>query len=291
MQIILHTGAHFTEDDRLIKCLLRNKELFSSAGVSVPGPGKYKKLLKETLNAMRDAPPGPGARDVLIDAILDDETAGRMILSNAHFFGAPRSALRDGILYPNAPERIAQMRQLFPDDDIQVFMAMRNPATLLPAIYQQSPREDLGDFLQNIDPRQILWSDTFAQIRDMAPDVSLTVWCNEDAPLIWNVIIRAMAGLPEAQRITGGFDLLSDIITGEGMRRFRAYLKDHPRLTEAQKRRVIAVFLDKYALDDALFEELEMPGWSEDLIEEMTEIYDADFDAVAGIDGINMLTP
>ena len=291
MQIILHTGAHFTEDDRLIKCLLRNKELFSQTGVAVPGPGRYKKLLKESLNAMRDVAPGPSARDVLMDAILDDENAGRMILSNAHFFGAPRSALRAGILYPNAPERIAQMRALFPEDDIHMFMAMRNPATLLPAIYAQSPREDAASFLEGADPRGIRWSTIFRRIRAMNPDVRLTVWCNEDTPLIWGEIIRAMAGLPEGHKITGAFDLLSDIISPEGMKRFRGYLKEHPNLTEAQKRRVMTVFLDKYALEDELVEELEMPGWSEALIDDMTAEYDADFDIVAGIDGLTLLAP
>ncbi len=293
MQIILHTGAHFTEDDRLIKCLLRNKEQFSRGGVAVPGPGRYKKLLKDSLIALRDTnpTPGPGARDVLLDAILDEEDASRMILSNAHFFGAPRSALREGLLYHNAPERIAHIRALFPQDDIHMFMAMRNPATLLPSIYNQSPRETLDDFLEGADPRYIRWSNTFRQIRAANPDVHLTVWCNEDTPLIWGAIIRAMAGLPEGQRITGAFDLLSDIITPEGMKRFRSYLKEHPNLTEAQKRRVMTVFLEKYAVEDELVEELDMPGWTDELIDELTEIYDADFDTVAQIEGLTLLAP
>ncbi|MBB95226.1 MAG: hypothetical protein CML68_11600 [Rhodobacteraceae bacterium] len=291
MQIILHTGAHFTEDDRLIKCLLRNKEDFSRRGISVPGPGRYKKLLKDTMNAMRGTDPDDDARDVLMDAILDDEQADRMILSNAHFFGAPRSALRSGLLYPNAPEKIAQMRRLFPHDDIEIFMAMRNPATLLPAIYSESPRDELTDFLEGVDPREICWSESLTAMRVLNPAIPITVWCNEDTPLIWGPIIRAMAGLPEDTKITGGFDLLGAIISTEGMKRFRAYLKDHPEMSEAHKRRVIAIFMEKYALEDELVEELEMPGWSDELVEEMTEIYDADFEAVRMIPGVTVIAP
>lgn len=291
MQIILHTGAHFTEDDRLIKCLLRNKEDFSRRGVSVPGPGRYKKLLKDTLNAMRDTDPGAEARDVLMDAILDEEKAKRMILSNAHFFGAPRAALRGGLLYPNAAEKVSQMRRLFPHDDLEIFMAMRNPATLLPAIYQQSPRDELDDFLEGVDPREIRWSETLTAMRVLNPAIPITTWCNEDTPLIWGSIIRAMAGLPEGEKITGSFDLLGAIISTEGMKRFRAYLKDHPEMTEPQKRRVMGIFMEKYALEDELIEELEMPGWSDDLVEEMTEVYDADFDAVQAIPGVTVIAP
>ncbi|WP_428924971.1 hypothetical protein [Marinibacterium sp. SX1] len=291
MQIILHTGAHFTEDDRLIKCLLRNKEDFSRRGVAVPGPGRYKKLLKDTLNAMRGTTPRDEARDVLLDAILDDEKAGRMILSNAHFFGAPRAALRDGLLYPNAQEKISQMRRLFPDDDLEIFMGLRNPATLLPAIYRESPREELDDFLEGVDPRDIRWSESITAMRVLNPAIPITVWCNEDTPLIWGSIIRAMAGLPEGEKVIGSFDLLGAIISTEGMRRFRAYLADHPVMTEEQKRRVMAIFMEKYALEDELIEELEMPGWSDALVEEMTDIYDADFEAVRQIPGVTVIAP
>ena len=75
------------------------------------------------------------------------------------------------------------------------------------------------------------------------------------------------------------------------MRRFRAYLADHPVMTEEQKRRVMAIFMEKYALEDELIEELEMPGWSDALVEEMTDIYDADFEAVRQIPGVTVIAP
>jgi hypothetical protein len=123
------------------------------------------------------------------------------------------------------------------------------------------------------------------------PDIRITCWCNEDAPLIWAQIIREMADLPEGEKITGGFDLLSAIMSGEGMLRFRAYLKSHPVMTEAQKRRVMAAFLDKFALDEAIVEELDLPGWTEPLVEEMTAIYDEDIMRVAQLDGVQLILP
>ncbi len=41
MQIALHIGAHCTDEDRLLKCLLMNKEILSDVGTAVPGPGRY----------------------------------------------------------------------------------------------------------------------------------------------------------------------------------------------------------------------------------------------------------
>ncbi|MEL7097489.1 MAG: hypothetical protein AAGM84_01545 [Pseudomonadota bacterium] len=291
MQIILHTGSHFTEEERLAKCLLRNKEDLSARGVAVPGPSRYRKLLRDTFSAMETAPPSPDARDVLLDAILDEEVADRVILSHPHIFGAPRSCLRDGMIYHSAPERLAQTAALFPHDDIEMFMAIRNPATFLPEVFSQSPQEDFESFFRAAHPLELRWSRTFRAIREAAPNIAITVWCNEDAPLIWAQIIREMAGLEHQQKIIGGFDLLSDIMSKEGMQRFRAYLKTHPVMTEMQKRRVIAAFLDKFAIEDAIEEEIDMPGWTEALVEALTDAYDEDILEIARIPGVTLIAP
>ena len=291
MQVILHTGAECTDDDRLMKCLLRNKESFAKRGVQVPGPSKYRTLLKDTMNALKDAEPGPEAREVLIDAILDDEKADRLILSNPQFFGTWRSAIRKGEIYQLAPERIANMSRLFQYDQVEMFMAIRNPATFIPAMFDVSTKTDFMDFMNGTDPLLLRWSETIARIREAAPNVPITVWCNEDTPLIWAQIIRDLAGLEHGEKITGGFDLLSDIMSREGMRRFRAYLHEHQGMTEMQKRRVIAAFLDKFALEDALEEELDIPGWTDELVEELTETYDEDVFHIQRMPGVQMITP
>ena len=114
MDIVLHVGAHFTEEERLMKCLLRNKEGFAKRGIAVPGPGKYRRLLNQTFAALQKAPPSADARDVLLDAFLDDQSADRVILSHANIFGAPRACLRDGQFYIMAADRVSTLAQLFP---------------------------------------------------------------------------------------------------------------------------------------------------------------------------------
>ncbi|WP_299149344.1 hypothetical protein [uncultured Tateyamaria sp.] len=291
MQLVLHAGAHFTENERLMRCLLRNKEQFSSRGVAVPAPGKYRVLLRETLDALEDAPPAPEARDILLDAILDEESADRMILSHMYLFGAPRACVRNGMIYHDAPRRLAHLSSLFPHDDIEVFLAMRNPATFLPALFTNAPQADMDSFLRRADPGAIRWSDTIDQIRAAVPRITLTTWCFEDMPMLWAQIIREMAGLEHGEKIIGGFDLLSEIMSAEGMQRFRAYLHSHPTMTEMQKRRVIAAFLDKFAIDDEIEEELDAPGWDDSTIEALTEIYEEDMTRVARIPGVTFIAP
>ena len=291
MQIVLHAGAHFTEEDRLLRTLLNNKEAFSQRGVAVPGPSKYKWLLRDTLNAMNDSAPAPDAREVMLDLILDDENADRVILQQEFLFGAPRAVVREGSMYALAPGKTAQLATLFADDEIELFIAMRNPATFLPALFAQAPQEDMISFLRGADPFSIRWSDTMAAIRAAAPEITITTWCFEDMPIIWAQIIRDMAALDHGQKIKGGFDLLSTIMSKEGMRRFRAYLHEHPGINEVQKRRVIAAFLDKFALEYEIEEELNAPGWTDEIVDRITEGYEEDIAAVARIPGVTVIEP
>ena len=291
MKLVLHVGVHFTEEERLMKCLLRNADAFAAQGTMVPGHSRYRGILRETLNAMVSAPPSEMARDVLMDAFLDEGEAERVILSDANFFRTPKSAVEGGILYPAGPVRMMRMVEIFARDEVEIFMAIRNPATLLPILYSKSDGKDLEAFWGGHDPRDVLWSQTIGLLREAVPNVPITVWCNEDTPLLWGHIIRQMAGLPDDRKIIGGFDLLSSIMSDEGMKRFRAYLKDHPVMTEHQKRRAIAAFLDKYALEGEVEEELDMPGWTEELVEDMTEAYDEDVATIATIPGVRVLLP
>lgn len=291
MQVIFHTGAHCTDEERLLRCLLRNKDDFSQRGISIPGPSRYRPLLKDAFKAMESAPPAENARDVLIDAILDEEVADRMVLSNEHFFGSQRFAVAGNQLYPLAAERMTHLRALFRFDQLEMFMAIRNPASLLPLVLTNAAPRKLRDLEQNTEPRALRWSQTLTSIRELVPDVPLTVWCNEDTPLIWGQVLREIAGLDPTVAIAGGFDLVSEIMTEEGMRRFDEYLADHPNLTEMQTRRVIAAFLDKFAIEDAVEDELDLPGWTHELVEEMTEIYDEDVQRIQHIPGVQLIAP
>lgn len=291
MQIIFHTGVHCTDEDRLLKCLLRNKETLSQRGTAVPGPGKYRTLLKEAFAALETAEPAEEARDVLIDAILDDESADRLILSNEHFFGSQRFALSGNTLYGLAEERMRHMRKLFRHDRIELFMAIRNPASFVPLVLSNASARKMQEVLETTDPAALRWSDMLTRLRVAVPDVPITVWCNEDTPLIWAQILRETAGLEHGEQIAGGFDILHEIMSREGVRRLRSYLHEHQGMPEIHKRRVIAAFLDKYAMEDAVEEELDLPGWTHELVEHLTELYDEDVTRIQHIPGVQLITP
>ena len=135
------------------------------------------------------------------------------------------------------------------------------------------------------------WSEMITRVRAAIPDIPITVWCNEDTPLIWGQILREMAGVEATEHLIGEHALLREIMSREGFKRFETYLTENPGMTEIQKRRVITAFLDKFAQEDAIEEELDLPGWTEELIDELSDLYDEDVYTIGRIPGVTLITP
>lgn len=291
MQIALHVGAHFTDNDKILKCLAQNRDAFGPLGIAVPKPNRYRRQLRDLLHDVRSKPIGPDTRDQLLTQILSEDRPDRMILSNQHFFGVSKMAAARGKFYYAAERRLSHLAQVFYQDEIEVFMAVCNPATFLPALFQESPDQNYETFMDGHAPQSFSWTELVLRIREELPRLKLTVWCNEDTPLIWDQLIREMAGVEPTQPIEGNHDLLREIMSPEGMARFETYLDSHRGLNDVQKRRVIAAFLDKFVLEEELEEELDLPGWNEDLVDVVSEHYEEDVFEISRVPGVNFISP
>ncbi|MBE9638469.1 hypothetical protein [Salipiger mangrovisoli] len=293
MQVILHIGAQCTDEDRLLKGLLRNAGEFLQEGIAVPGPSRYRMLLSEAISSLGAAVPAPEAREVLLDAILseDPDKVERLVLSHEGLFSVPKLALDGGMLYRRAERRLQALARLFEGDELQIFIGLRDFATWLPAMLRATPHQDLHSFLCGADPMRLRWSDLVLRLRSALPGVPITLWCNEDTPLLWGQILREAAGIDPERKITGSFDIFSEIVSPEAMQRFRGFLRENPTVSEAQKRRVMVAFMEKYALPGAMEEELDMPGWDAAYVDMLTGLYDEDVWQMAQLDGVRVLAP
>lgn len=291
MEIVYHIGANCTDEDRLLKCLLRNVEVLSKDGVKVPGPGKYRRLIRETIQGLDGAPPPPDTRSVLLDAILDDEPTERLVLSNSNFICIPNRIFDKGAFYALTEPKIKGLLDLFPGDDIEFCLALRNPATFIPDAFSKSKFDDLTTFLRGMHPTEVRWSAVVKRIRHIAPQCKLTVWCNEDTPLIWGRLMRILADVPDTMPLVGTHALLATIMEEEGMKRLTGYLKNNPPPTPEHELKIVLAFLKKYALEDELDEQIDLPEFTQDLIEQLTDAYDDDVADIAAMPGVNFVTP
>jgi hypothetical protein len=291
MKITFHLGAHRTDDDRLMRSLIRNNQKLAEQGIIIPGPSKFRDILRDVAQRLRGQTANPETVDLVLDSILDTTEADHIVLSDHSFLCATSAILAEGDYYAQAGRKCRWLRNIFPGHQVRFALGIRNPATQIPAVFQRVNGMHFDKFLHGVDPLGIRWSRALAGIAAENPDSPLIVWCNEDTPLIWPEVMREVADHSGDLRLKGGFDILGEIMEAEGMKRLRAYLATHPPQTETQRWRILAAFLDKYAKPDEIDEEIDAPGWSVELIDAMTAGYEADLAAVRAVAGVRFIAP
>lgn len=287
MRIVYHLGPHCTDEERLLRCLLKNRATLAAEGIIVPGPTRYRTLLRETATQLRGQPADRDTQTLLLDQIMETDEAERLIFSWENFMGYAQGALAH-TLYPAAAPRLAAFAQIFPGIQHEFHLAVRNPATFIPAM-QDKMSARAPDAADKADPGKLRWSDLLRTIRAAVPQVPITVWCDEDTPLLWPEVLRAVSGHRPGTRLTDTTDLLSSIMRPEGLARLTAFLADNPGLDDAGRRRVFTVFLEKFALPDAIEQDVEMPGWDQATVAMLTEDYDRDITRMMQMDGVTVL--
>ena len=290
MRIVYHLGAHCTDEERLLRCLLKNRGALAKEGIIVPGPAKYRTLLRDTAMALKGQPADRDTQALVLDQIMSEDKADRLVLSWDNFIGYTRGAAK-GKLYGAAGPRMHAYCQVFPGIETEFYLAIRNPATFLPSVFQKQRGLNQQEFLGEVDPLSLRWSDTIASLRESNPDVNVTVWCDEDTPLLWPEVLQAVSGHSESIVLEETEDLLGSIMSADGMQRMATYLEAHPPQSPAQRQRIVSAFLDKFALADKVEVELEFEGWTEGLIEEMSTAYDRDVSRIIAMDGVRFLAP
>jgi len=295
MRIVYHLGAHCTDEDRLLRCLLKNRGRLSAEGIVVPGPNRYRSLLRDTAISLKGQPASTDTQDLVLDQIMDEDDVNRLILSWDSFLSYAPWVL-DGALYPAAAERIRAFSQIFPDYEAEFHLGIRNPATFLPALFdKQSADKKRGksyaEFIRGVDIFDLRWSEVVEHIHEVNPGTPLSIWCDEDTPLVWPEVLRAVAGNSEALPLEDQDALLAQLMSAEGMQRMQAYLATHATPTPQLRRRVVSAFLDKFALPERIEMEFELPGWTDDTVAALTEAYEQDVARIAAMPGVTFIAP
>ncbi len=291
MRIVYHLGAHCTDEERLIRCLWKNRTILGHQGIVVPGPTRYRALLRDTAITLKGRPASRDTQALVLDQIMDEDRADRLILSWDNFLSYPQWVIRDRRLYPAAGERIRAFTQIFPEIEAEFHLSIRSPASFLPALFTKQRGKPYAEFIGTADPRSLSWSRMVEEIRTLNPDAPLTIWCDEDTPLIWPEVLDAVSGHAPDTLLTDTEELLTGIMSPDGLARLNAYLAANPPASVTQRRRIVSAFLDKFALPDQIETEIELPGWDQDLLDDLEDGYRRDIARIRSMEGVTFLTP
>ncbi|MDD8024210.1 MAG: hypothetical protein PHX82_14010 [Paracoccaceae bacterium] len=291
MQVVYHLGAHSTDEERLIRTLAENRATLAQARVAVPGANQYRPVLRETLMKLKGGPADAETQARILQACGADDLPRRLVFSHEFFLCVPGRVVTDAGFYTMVPAKLGPLVNLFPDAQSEFHMALINPATLLPALKARLPKMSYDEMMSGRDPRDLRWAPVVRAMVEAAGGSRVVLWCNEDLPMLWPEILRSLAGLPASAQLVGDDALLATIMSEEGLARLRSYLRSHPPQSATQRRKIVSAFLDKFVLPDAVEVEIPLPGWTDDLVAEITAAYDADVAEIAAMPGVEFLAP
>jgi hypothetical protein len=140
-------------------------------------------------------------------------------------------------------------------------------------------------------PEGLRWSDVIRRIKSGAPNTPLVVWCNEDSPLLWEQLIQHLAGLAAETEVLGGLDMLSDIITKEGMRLLKDAIGQQHSISDTARHEIIAEIWEHHAIAGEVEDEINLLDLDPAMVTRMSQMYDDDIDIIAQMDGVELLLP
>ncbi len=289
--MLYHLGAPFTDENALTWSLRKEGGGLVERGFHVRRPASYRAHLERLLERLDGAPLMPADQERLIALMTRERPARRIFYASPHFLGRPAWIFQKGIFYPNAAAKARALANLFPEHESEFFIAISNPALFIARAFHAQKKKSWEKFLAGADPFSVRWSDVIARIRAACPEVALTVWCHEDAPVIWRDVLGAVTGLGPERDFAGALDMIAPIITARGAKILRAFLARHPGITPAQRRRLLYRILDSHVLEEATEEEIDLPGWTLEQVARMSEIYEEDTGRIAAMPGVRLILP
>ncbi|CUK05658.1 hypothetical protein RUE5091_02747 [Ruegeria denitrificans] len=291
MQVAIHAGAAFTDEGRVLNSLKNNSGTLTGNGVKFFGIRRYNRIFKPVFEQAEIETLDSTSYQNIQGILPSEADTRRVVFSSGRFAGDANAALREGQLYPFAGRRMALLEQIFDDHQVELFMGLRNPGSFIPKLLMSLPEGEREDIVRNTDLSCLSWIGMIEDIQDLAPNVKITLWSNEDTPFIWGDIMRALTGLGEHTALVDEYDLLATLLDETGRNKVDALAQRVGVQDKTVRHENLAQIFEEHAQPDKIEEELDLPGWSSDIVDAFSELYEQDLQRLGAISGVRILRP
>ncbi|WP_439103251.1 hypothetical protein [Celeribacter marinus] len=292
MKAHLHIGVHFTKTQRLAQAVRINQRVYKRQNVVVPDVNEYRAQIDAVLRRLDGQVVPLEESRALLTRLASDESTTGLVMVDEKWCGPLESAFEEHMLYAGLADQVRRISNVFSAADLRVSMSIINPATLIGSVLDNGHAAGHANwFANNIPAPDVSWMPCIDRIQEAAPHVPLTIWTEEDAPLIWERILRHLGDLNDDVAVRGSLTAVRDMLSKEGGERLTAYAKKFTPASQAALERVSLAFLDKYEEVDTVGPVGGIPGWTHDDLAEITAGYDDDIAALSKRSGVTVLQP
>ncbi|MGV6802716.1 MAG: hypothetical protein ACWA49_00820 [Ruegeria sp.] len=273
----------------MLKSLQTNAKILSEHGVSLLGPRRFRQVFKSPLNALSKGPVPASSIDNMRSLVPAESPNGRVVMTCADFVGERQSAIQDGQFYPEAGHRLAFLDEVYDANTVELYIGIRNPGSFIPKVLMSLPEPHRQDIIRTTDLSCLSWVTLVEDIRDLAPDVSVTLWANEDTPLIWGDVVRSLCAFEPDVPLVDEFSLLSSLVSDDGKQEISALTGQASSMDRPTLQDRLSEIFEEFALPEEIEEEMELPGWSLDIFDAFSELYAQDLARLKTMPGVRFL--
>ena len=189
----IHIGAHKTATTHVQDILALRRDVLASQGIDYPTRNtlrqvRFAKTVRPQLKFFKLRERWPFRQMSQwydLRRIQSAERLPTLLISEEQLLGLS-NGLISSVFYPEAEERMRNLRDLLKGGPATLFLSIRNPANIIPSAYSQCLRAgargipNITEIRQSSLANPPSWTDLVRRIRKGFPEARLVVWTFED---------------------------------------------------------------------------------------------------------------
>ncbi|MCB1390731.1 MAG: hypothetical protein KDK12_16575 [Rhodobacteraceae bacterium] len=292
MRLVLHIGAHGTDDGRIAGWIARNRGALEAAGIAAPPPRQFLARISEALDRERDADP-LAREEALMRGLGASGQRLRMVVSAPGLLGPASDVIAsEGFYVRDVARRLYGMGTLFPRTRLTILLAVRQASGVVPSILPDEPGA-ADALLPLVADETLPWSRLAATIRHQLPRASVIVWRHEDLARVWPGVLGEVVGPAAALPPAGLMDFAAEGLNAEARLRMSRYLAGAGKAPQSagQLRQTAEVFARRYGVSVPHDPAGALPGWVRVRLSQLDAGYATEWGDLASLDGVRVLMP
>lgn len=290
MTTCIHIGVHKTATTELQQALKAVEWRLARGGMCYLGPDGLRGRMVQLEKVLGD-PDAGAAQQARARLVQATEGFGNLLLSEENILGTTRRASvlgQGGAVYPGAQGRLACLLALLDRPEVEIFMAVRDPAGFLTSTFGQQLRQPMpvheDVYLRDFRLQAFSWADLARRLLTVPGVRRLTVWRYEDYAALRPQILQAMIGRRAAQRVAPA----QMVNPGISQAAYDAFVTAALEDTDTPTRTLLSAACRRFPKTEGA---TSMRIFAPELHAESLHRYARDMDDLAGLDRVRLLCP
>lgn len=285
MQLILHLGAHGTDEGLIASWIRRNRTALEAQGICAPDPDVFVLNVAQAIE--RDTDVDPLEREeTLLRGLGASGARRRMVVSAPGLLSGRDTVISpDGFYVTGVARRLYALRTLFGRCKVTLLLAVRGSVGLLPQILPNDV-DALVATLPMLDGETLPWAQLVGTIRRQMPQAQLVVWRHEDFSGAWPSVLARIVGPGRAVPCEGLLEFAKLGLSSAATVRLQHFLAANPAATASEIHHVAGSLAAEYGRAAQANLIADYPGWAQVTIERLAHGYVTEWGDLLGREGV-----